>query len=199
MQHSLCIIDDDEVMRDALQAFLTLEGYAVECFESGAHFLSTMHANHPACVILDMQMPGPGPSGQEILAALRDQGFAAPIVMVAEQPDVNAAVEAMKSGAADFVEKPFEMTNFISRIREAIASHLPRQNTADPAAMLREMLTPREREVLKEITDGASNKEFGRRLGISPRTVEVHRARIMEKLNAKNAADLVRIVLNGKK
>jgi two-component system response regulator FixJ len=199
MQPGLCIVDDDEAMRDALGALFALEGFAVACFANGAQFLANLPAQ-PACVIIDAQLQAP--SGQEILLKLRERGFAAPIVIVSEGHDIGAAVQAIKSGAADFVEKPLDMASLVLRVREAIDSRSAQKN-GTPSAIIdfpsRRKLTPREHDVLMLIAAGASNKETGRQLGISPRTVEAHRARIMEKLGARNAADLVRIVLTGKR
>ncbi len=130
------------------------------------------------------------------LAALR---FAPPVFVISGQPDVAMAVEAMKLGALDFIEKPFAASVMIERVRDAVAAY--ERSTAGHIEGLsdfpgRSLLTRRERDVLALVANGASNKEAGRRLGISPRTIEVHRARIMDKLGAKNAADLIRIVLS---
>ena len=138
----------------------------------------------------------------EILDVLRElyaSHYPAPILIVSGQNDVPTAVEAIKSGALDFIEKPIEPSRVVARVREAVAAHARSASNGDGGAPRFpgwDKPTPREREVLDEITRGASNKEAGRHLGISPRTVEVHRARIMDKLGAKNAADLVRITLS---
>jgi two-component system response regulator FixJ len=200
MQPSLFVIDDDSVVRDALRALFALEGFDVHCFENGAHFLSTPRAENPGCVILDVQMPAL--SGLEVLRQLRDENYPAPVVMISGQSDISIAVEAMKCGAYDFIEKPLDISNFLIRVKEAAATQQGGRSDTQPAtaaSLAEQILTPRERDVLYQITDGASNKEAGRHLGISPRTVEVHRARIMDKLGARNAADLVRIVLKGEK
>ncbi len=142
----------------------------------------------------------PGQSGIEILRRLHADRFAAPVFVISGQGDIPMAVEAIKQGAHDFIEKPFDAETVVTRVREAIeATERKQVESATPPVRNfpgSEQLTPREREVLEEITAGASNKEAGRTLGISPRTIEVHRARIMEKLGARNAADLVRIVLS---
>jgi FixJ family two-component response regulator len=198
MQKYLSIVDDDVIVRDALSALFMIEGFTVDCFEDGVHFLSTARTRIPACVILDVQMPNP--SGLEVLRTLREQGFPSPVIMIAEEPDIGTAVQAIKYGAYDFIVKPFDVGAFVQRVREASNSFQPENfepMPSDISLSASDVLTPREYEVLKLITGGASNKETGRQLGISPRTVEVHRARIMEKLGAKNAADLVRIVLTG--
>jgi two-component system response regulator FixJ len=191
------IVDDDPAIRDALSLVFDMEGYAVDTFDNGDAFLDAVGSTTPNCVILDVHMPGQ--SGIEILRRLHGTGFAVPVFVISGQGDIPMAVEAIKQGAHDFIEKPFDADTVVTRVRDAIAAvetaAAPPEHPAGafPGA---ETLTPREREVLKEITAGASNKEAGRTLGISPRTIEVHRARIMEKIGARNAADLVRIVLS---
>jgi len=149
-------------------------------------------------VLLDVNMPGR--SGIDVLKELDAQRYDAPTLIISSQRDIPLAVDAIKNGAFDFIEKPFTPYAVVERVRTAIASWKPMDTMAAEARMAKfpghELLTPREHEVLEQIAGGASNKEAGRQLGISPRTVEVHRARIMEKIRAKNAADLVRIVLS---
>jgi FixJ family two-component response regulator len=138
----------------------------------------------------------PGRSGIEVLKALDVATFPAPVFVISGQGDIPMAVSAIKLGAVDFIEKPFDAETVVRRVKDAIAALARQEATRDMTVFQgSELLTPRERDVLKAITGGASNKEAGRTLGISPRTIEVHRARIMEKLGARNAADLVRIVL----
>jgi FixJ family two-component response regulator len=194
------IVDDDPAVRDALSVVFSLEGYHVSGYADGNSFLSAARARPPACIILDVHMPGR--SGLDILKELNAQNYGAPIFIISGQGDIPMAVEAIKSGALDFIEKPFDADTVVARVRDAIAAWARRGTTTETNEFLaasfpgRDLLTPREREVLEQIAAGASNKEAGRLLGISPRTIEVHRARIMEKLGAKNAADLVRIVLS---
>ncbi|MBG6145308.1 response regulator [Roseibium album] len=188
------IVDDDPAVRDALSVLFNMEGYVVETFSDGDTFIQSASKSAPACVMLDVHMPGR--SGIEILKALNAENYPAPIFIISGQGDIPMAVEAIRNGAFDFIEKPFSAETVLDRVKEAIAAMKQREDedrsqTFEGA----DLLTRRELEVLKQITDGASNKEAGRTLGISPRTVEVHRARIMEKLGARNAADLVRIVL----
>ncbi|MGE3148053.1 MAG: response regulator transcription factor [Pseudorhodoplanes sp.] len=191
------IVDDDPLIRDMLSTLFTLEGYQVESFPEGATFLAAARTRKPACVLLDVNMPGR--SGIEILKELNASGNRAPVFMISGQGDVPLAVSAIKSGAVDFLEKPFSVEAVLDRVREALAAEV-RNDDADSAIETRiaqrSTLTTREREVLTMIAGGASNKETGRQLKISPRTVEVHRARIMSKLGAKNTADLVRIVFS---
>lgn len=191
---AIYIVDDDPAVRDALSVVFNMEGFEVETFSDGDMFIRSASKTQPACVILDVHMPGR--SGIEILKALNAEDYPAPIFIISGQGDIPMAVEAIRNGAFDFIEKPFDADTVVSRVNDGIAAMKQRQSgsTGDGFAGS-ELLTRREREVLQEITGGASNKEAGRTLGISPRTVEVHRARIMEKLGARNAADLVRIVL----
>ena len=192
------IVDDDAAVRDALSMVFEMEGFTVRAHETGDAFVEDALSTPPACVLLDVHMPGR--SGMDILKTLNADRYPAPIFIISGQGDIPLAVAAIKQGAFDFIEKPFDADTVVRRVNEAIDKSY---NGDDP--ILGEdinfpgvdLLTPREREVLSLITSGASNKEAGRRLGISPRTVEVHRARIMEKLGARNAADLVRIVLSG--
>jgi len=151
----------------------------------------------PACILLDVHIPGK--SGLDILKELHGEDYPAPIFMISGQGDISMAVSAIKSGALDFIEKPFRGTEIVARLNEAIGAYARRHAQNSSIATLhfpgREPLTRREREVLEQFTSGASNKEAGRTLGISPRTIEDHRANIMKKLGARNAADLVRIVM----
>jgi FixJ family two-component response regulator len=139
-------------------------------------------------------------SGLDILRELNAQQYAAPIFIISGVGDIPMAVEAIKNGALDFIEKPFDAATVVTRVREAVEAWARRAKSDSGTALLsafpgHDLLTSRERDVLAQIAAGSSNKQAGRELGISPRTIEVHRARIMEKLGAKNAADLVRIVL----
>jgi two-component system response regulator FixJ len=194
------IVDDDPAVRDALSVVFSLEGYHVTGFADGNSFLAAARTRPPTCIVLDVHMPGR--SGLDILKELNAQNYEAPIFIISGQGDIPMAVDAIKNGALDFIEKPFDANTVVARVRDAIAAWAKRETAPESNEIVsanfpgRELLTPREREVLTQIASGASNKEAGRQLGISPRTIEVHRARIMEKLGAKNAADLVRIVLS---
>jgi FixJ family two-component response regulator len=193
------IVDDDPSVRDALSVVFSLEGYRVTSFSEGTSFLGVAHSTTPTCILLDVHMPGL--SGLDVLKKLNAQHYAAPIFIISGQADIPMAIDAIKHGALDFIEKPFDANTVVARVREAIAVWERRAENGFGDLLPQQfpgqnLLTPREREVLGQIAGGASNKEAGRKLGISPRTIEVHRARIMEKLGAKNAADLVRIVLS---
>ena len=175
---TIYIVDDDPAVRDALSVVFDLEGFDVKTFSDGETFLTAASQVVPSCVILDVHMPGR--SGLEILKSLAPQTYEAPVFIISGQGDIPMAVEAIKLGAFDFIEKPFSADTVVSRVRESIATAAKRADRAEATDMQAfaetANLTQREREVLKEITDGASNKEAGRALGISPRTVEVHRA-----------------------
>jgi two-component system, LuxR family, response regulator FixJ len=190
------VVDDDPAVRDALRVVFELEGYRVSAFPDGVSFLAATRSRTPGCVLLDVHMPGR--SGLDILNELGVQ-YAAPVFMISGQGDIPMAVEAIKQGAHDFLEKPFDADTVLTRVREALEARASKASGKSGDTLLapfqgEDQLTPREREVLEKIALGASNKEAGRQLGISPRTIEVHRARIMEKLGARNTADLVRIV-----
>jgi FixJ family two-component response regulator len=193
------VVDDDPAVRDTLSMVLSAGGYEVICFADGAALLSVARSRTPSAILLDVHIPGK--SGLDILRELHGEDYPAPIFMISGQGDIAMAVSAIKNGALDFIEKPFRGSEIVARLNEAIDAYVRRQKQA-PASNVttlhfpgREPLTRREREVLEQFTSGASNKEAGRTLGISPRTIEDHRANIMKKLGAKNAADLVRIVM----
>jgi len=189
------IVDDDEMMRDALSVVFTLAGYRVTGFATGQSFLTATRERTPVCVLLGLRLPDK--SGMALLKELNAHSYPAPIFIVAGENDASSAVEALKSGSFDCLVKPFDARSIVARVGGAIAAFRNRSEQADAANFPgHHLLTPREREVLMQLAEGASNKEVGRRLGISPRTVEVHRARIMNKIGARNAADLVRIVLS---
>src|SRR5262245_40771392 len=193
--------DDDPMMRHAVPIVVTTGGYRVIVFADAETFLAAARACVPACVLLDLHLPGK--SGVAVLKELNAHSYPAPVFIITGDADVSSAVEAVKSGAFDYLVKPLDARAIVARVNGAIAAFPDRLENADDknGALIdfpgRSLLTPRECEVLAEIAGGASNKEAGRRLGISPRTVEVHRARIMDKIGARNAADLVRIVLSG--
>lgn len=189
------VVDDDAAVRNALALVFTLEGYQVAGFAEGMSFLSAARTRTPACILLDVNMPGR--SGLDLLKELNAQQYAAPLFIMSGQADIPMAVNAIRYGAIDFIEKPFDTDTVVGHVRGAIAAAGRRHDIGEglPPFSGAELLTPREREVLTHIATGASNKAAGRTLGISPRTIEVHRARIMSKLGARNAAELVGIVL----
>jgi FixJ family two-component response regulator len=193
------VVDDDPAVRETLSLVLSAGGYKVICFADGAALLAVARTRTPSCILLDVHIPGA--SGLDILKELHGEDYPAPIFMISGQGDIAMAVSAIKNGALDFIEKPFRGSEIVGRLDEAIEAYARRQaeSTTSKIASLhfpgREPLTRREREVLEQFASGASNKEAGRHLGISPRTIEDHRANIMKKLGARNAADLIRIVM----
>jgi FixJ family two-component response regulator len=193
------VVDDDPAVRETLSVVLSAGGYQVICFADGAALLAVARSRTPSCILLDVHIPGK--SGLDILKELHGEDYPAPIFMISGQGDIAMAVSSIKSGALDFIEKPFRGSEIVARLDEAIDAYARRQaqHSGSNVSLLhfpgREPLTRREREVLEQFTSGASNKEAGRHLGISPRTIEDHRANIMKKLGARNAADLIRIVM----
>ena len=193
------IVDDDPAVRNVLSAVFVRAGYAVTCFADGAALVAATRLGAPLCIILDVHIPGK--SGLDILKQLNEQDYPAPIFMISGQGDIAMAVDAIKHGALDFIEKPFRGSNVIARVEAAIEARGRRyEGDASELARVyfpgREPLSRREQDVLAQIINGASNKEAGRRLGISPRTIEVHRAHVMQKIGARNTVDLIRIVLS---
>jgi FixJ family two-component response regulator len=194
------IVDDDPAVRGTLSVILSRDGYQVTCFAEGASFLAAAGVRTPACILLDVHLPGR--SGLDILKDLNAQDYPAPIFMISGKGDIPMAVDAIKHGALDFIEKPFRGSTVSARVQGAIAarSRLRAHDKTFNALSLdfpgRGPLTKREGEVLAQLVTGASSKEAAAELGISPRTIEIHRAHIMGKLGAKNIADLVRIVMS---
>lgn len=196
----ILIVDDDATVRDSLSMLFALEGYRVTTFMDGTSFVSAARTRPIACVLLDIYVPGK--SGLEILKDLDANSYAAPILIMSARGNIPIAVEAIKSGAFDFIEKRQDAVAIVDRVHEAMdAWARMRQLNGDSSDPLsrpfpgRDRLTPRERDVLNQIASAASNKEAAKNLGISQRTVEIHRVHIMQKLGAKNTADLIRIVL----
>lgn len=194
----IIVVDNDPAVCDALSMLIATEGVACMIFSDGVSFLEQTPQQMPLFVLLDIDMPGM--SGLDVLKELKNRQFRAPVFMISGHGDIPVAVEAIRNGALNFFEKPFVGTSIVRRALDEISQ----KREGDTRAQARNLslipggqaLTPRERDVLRAIASGASNKEAGRMLGISPRTVEVHRAKVMDKLGAKNAADLVRIVLS---
>jgi FixJ family two-component response regulator len=193
------VVDDDPAVRETLSVVLSAAGYQVVCFADGAALLAVARSRSPLCIFLDVHIPGR--SGLDILKELHAEDYPAPIFMISGRGDIAMAVDAIRHGALDFIEKPFRGPAIVTRVEEAVGAFARRQ-LEDQVSKLtqlhfpgREPLTFRERNVLELLSSGVSNKEAGRQLGISPRTIEYHRANIMKKLGAKNTADLMRIVV----
>lgn len=194
------LVDDDATLCDLLSMKLRGAGYRTTSFTNGQAFVETARHRTPACVILDVYMPER--SGIELVNDINGKKYPAPIIVMSGKATVPMAVEAVNKGAFDIIEKPFEPDAFVESVRNVIERWRQRPVNGNAAETLSmdfpgaQRLTAREREVLAEITAASSNKEAGRHLGLSPRTIEVHRAHIMMKLGAKNTADLVRFVLS---
>ncbi len=192
---TVCIVDDDEAVRDSLEVLFGAEGFKVATFASAKDFLAAGPAR-AGCLVTDVRMPEM--NGLELLAALAGRPDPPPVIMITGHGDVPMAVRAMKLGAADFIEKPFDAQLLVARVREALRAAGPPSGAAALRAKIEgrlELLTPREREVLEQLVAGRSNKAIGRALDISPRTVEIHRARVMEKMAVDSLAALVRLAL----
>lgn len=192
----VCIVDDDEAVRDSLQVLLETMGYAVCAFESGPDFLDNCTTLETACVLLDVRMPKM--SGLEVQKRLQEIRPDLPVIIVTGHGDVAMAVQAMQSGAIDFIEKPFQEDALLASVESAVAQveqshHQVEVKAAIEVNIVR--LTPREREVFDQLIIGHANKVVARVLDCSPRTVEIHRARVMEKMAATSVAQLVRMAL----
>jgi FixJ family two-component response regulator len=188
------VVDDDSAVRDALKLLFKSIGLPVSTFESGEDFLSSQSKCGAGCVLLDVRMPGMG--GPALQRELTKRGSLLPIIFITGHGDVSMAVEAMQHGAFDFVEKPFHDQALIDCVQRAIQHNAQAQSQLFELRNLRdrfESLTPREREVLDHIAHGSSNKIVAYNLHISQRTVEIHRARLMEKMGAPSLASLVRM------
>lgn len=195
------VVDDDASMRQSLSSTLEQEGYEVICFADGAALLSSARDRVPACILIEVRPPEK--SGIGLLKALRAAEYPAPILVTSGQGDIPMAVEAIRNGASDFIEKPVTGNEILGRVRAAVeapsrASSRGNFLKVSPLHLpVREPLSRRERDVLTHIVEGAPNKEIARRLNVSPRTVEDHRARILRKTGVRSAAELVRLVLSG--
>ncbi len=187
------LVDDDQAVRDAVGLLLRTTGLNVESFASAADFLASDGVRRPGCLLLDVRMPGM--SGLDLQKQLRDQGHRIPIIFMTGHGDVPMATRAMKAGAFDFIEKPFQGQTLLVRVREALerdTCERRRQTQRSEAAARMARLSPREREVLERVAAGQYNKVIAANLGISLSTVEIHRKRVMEKLEADSLSDLIR-------
>ncbi|NIP72958.1 MAG: response regulator transcription factor [Gammaproteobacteria bacterium] len=191
------VVDDDEPIRKSLHLLMKSAGYTSRCCASAHEFLECHDASRPGCLVLDVRMPGM--SGLELQEMLRETGIAIPVIIMTGHGDIPMAVRAMKAGALDFIEKPFDNQLLLNRIAQALeeaADERERWQAAMEAAELLDRLTPRERETMDLLVEGKLNKQIAADLGISVRTVEAHRAKIMEKLDARSLSDLVRLSMH---
>jgi two-component system response regulator FixJ len=192
---TVALIDDDAAVLDSLRLLLEGRGMTVHCFGTAEAFLTNMK-DTPGCVVSDVRMPGM--SGLDLQREIKSRGAGIPVILLTGHGDIAMAVAAIKEGAFDFIEKPYKAENLIDSIERALAAEeMLRAKESRKAELIARIaaLSPRQREVMRLVADGLSNKEIALRLGISPRTVENYRAWVMERLGASGLADLVRKVL----
>lgn len=190
------VVDDDGAIRRSTSLFLRTQGYVVESYSSGVPFLEAAGSLRPGCVLLDVRMPEI--DGIGVLERMRAAGVDFPVVVMTAHGDVGTAVAAMRKGAHNFIEKPFEQETIVQALEEvfALAEQADAQRLTAAAALARiETLTPREREVLEGLAAGQTNKMIALTHGISPRTVEIHRANMMERLGVRTLPEALRIAL----
>ncbi len=193
-RRQIYLVDDDDAVRRSAGFMLKTSGFAVEPFVSGVEFLKSVDGLAPGCILLDVRMPGM--DGLEVQRALGERGVTFPVIVLTGHGDVNVAVAAMKAGALDFIEKPFEKAVLLAALEEGFAQieRSDRGKARAAEAVLRlNVLTAREHEVLEGLVRGFPNKTIAYDLGISARTVEIHRANLMTKLNVRSLSEALRI------
>jgi FixJ family two-component response regulator len=191
------IVDDDEAVRNSLRLLVKSVGLPASTANSAQEFLTSYNPAHPGCLVLDVRMPGM--SGIELQQQLNLRGAVIPVIFITGHGDIPMAVEAMQQGAFDFLQKPFRDQDLIDRIQRALEKDRISRDELTQRSRIHERrgtLTPREREVLDLVTAGKPNKIMAADLGLSQRTVEIHRARVMEKMGASSLAQLVRMTLD---
>lgn len=196
LKQTVFVVDDDEPVRDSLAFLIASVGLEAETFASAREFLDAYHPDRSGCLVLDVRMPGM--SGIELQKRLGEMGAILPIIFITGHGDVPMAVKAMRSGAIDFLQKPFEDQELLDRIQQSLEMDARHRRELAERHDLGERitaLTPREREVMELVVAGLANKNVAGRLRISQRTVEIHRARVMEKMKATSLAHLVRMVI----
>ncbi|MGI9203687.1 MAG: response regulator transcription factor [Woeseiaceae bacterium] len=190
------IVDDDQAIRHAMELLMRSVGLDYEIFPSATDFLANHTNDRAGCLVLDIRMPGIG--GLELQEKLNESGSTLPIIFITGHGDVPMAVDAMQKGAVDFIQKPFRDQELLDRISEALETDLERRTARQEKAEVLEKigkLTNREREVFDLVVTGKPNKVIAYELGVSQRTIEIHRARVMEKMSARSLAELVRMHL----
>jgi len=192
------IVDDDEAVRDSLQALLEAKKYVARTYPTAEAFLAAHSAVPAGCAIVDVRMPGM--DGISLLNRLRERGTALPVIVVTGHGDIPLAVQAMKAGAIDFVEKPYSNETIIDAVQRALATAPAEAAGGSPSEIAARIaaLTPRERDVMDQLVIGNPNKIIAFELKISPRTVEIHRANLMKKMQADSLSHLVRMALAAK-
>jgi FixJ family two-component response regulator len=195
-QPTVFVVDDDEAVRDSVRVLLKTVGINAETFASGREFLDSYDPDRPGCLVLDIRMPGM--SGMELQEQLVARNAILPVIFITGHGDVPMAVHALRSGAVDFMQKPFSEQALLDRIQQVLEQNgRDRQKLANREAIRARIdrLTPRERQVMKLVVDGNANKVIAIDLGIGERTVEIHRARVMEKMEASSLPHLVRMFI----
>jgi len=190
------IVDDDDGMRRALSVLMTTVGYQPAAFAGPREFIAKHDPSQPSCLVLDVRMPEM--SGLELQQHLNRSGSMLPVILISGHGDIPMAVQAMKDGAFDFLQKPFRDQELLDRINGALKLDAENRASTDRLADLKQRsdsLTPREREVMASVVDGKANKVIAIDLGLSERTVEIHRANVMEKMGARSVAHLVKMHL----
>jgi two-component system response regulator FixJ len=190
------VVDDDPAMRDSLKFLIGSVGITVKPFASAEDFLKEFQPHQHACIVLDVRMPGL--SGLELLERLKEERLTPPVLLITGHGDVPMAVRALKAGAFDFIEKPFSDQVLLERIQQALSLDDERRTELESVLVIEERLnslTPREREVFEIVVSGTPNKVIASRLELSQKTVEVHRAHVMEKMRAPSLADLVKMAV----
>ena len=188
------VVDDDGAVRRSVSFMLKTSGHQVQVYESGVDLLKSADGLEDGCILLDIRMPGM--DGLEVQQALQEKGVALPVIIMTGHGDVGLAVKAMKAGAVDFIEKPFEKETLLSSLQEGFGRLSRKEATDDrkkDAEVRLQALTPRERDVLDGLAQGLPNKTIAYDLGISPRTVEIHRANLMSKLGVRSLSEALRI------
>jgi two-component system, LuxR family, response regulator FixJ len=196
LEPTVFVVDDDAGVRDAVRLLLRSVGLPARTFASAAEFLEEFDPQAPGCIVLDLRMPGM--SGRELQKRLLEMGSRIPIIFVTAHGDVPTAVDAVKDGAVDFIQKPFQDQKLLDMINEALDLDRrlrEKQREREAVEARAATLTPREREVMALVASGKLNKNVARELGISQRTVEIHRARVMEKMQARSVPELVQMIL----
>jgi len=191
------VVDDDPAMRDSLRFLISSIGLSVECFSSAEEFLQAYDPERAGCIVLDVRMPGI--SGLELQERLKQDRFAPPVLLITGHGDIPMAVRALKAGAVDFIEKPFSDQVLLERIQQALSVDADRRRMLSQIVSIEDRvsrLTTREREVFEIVVTGKPNKVIASDLGLSQKTVEVHRAHVMEKMRADSFADLVKMAVS---
>jgi two-component system, LuxR family, response regulator FixJ len=193
------LVDDDEAIRRSAGFMLKTSGFQVKSYESGVELLKDAASLEPGCILLDIRMPGM--DGLEVQQKLQDKGVSLPVIIMTGHGDVTLAVQAMKAGAVDFIEKPFEKAGLLDALDEGFErlkqGEVSKERMRDAAIRI-QALTGREREVLEGLAQGLPNKTIAYDLGISPRTVEIHRANLMTKLDVRSLSEALRIAFAAK-